>query len=95
MFSQEDCEVWLPNILNVPSVPGEVCDKPIFLKLLRSLWAKNLAFDANITILVDDCRYKSLKNDYENCLAIRSYNPMVVEQNDLFYLKDIILPWLL
>ena len=93
IFSQEDCEIWRKSMAEVPFVQGH--DKPVFLKLLWAVWARHPNFDASNTILVDDCRYKSLKNNYENCLAIRSYKPMVVEQDNLFYLVDIILPWLL
>ena len=69
-------------------------DKPIFLKLLWIEWERYPKFDASNTILLD-CRNKLLKNDYKNCLAIKSYDPMVIEANDQFYLADVILPWLL
>lgn len=94
MLSQEDCEVWLPNILDVPGMPGEVGDKPIFLKLLRSLWAKHWSFDTSTTILVDDYRYKSLKNDYKDFLAIRSYELTYLDPYYPLYLKDLVHPLL-
>lgn len=78
----------------VPHVPDHVLNKPVFLKNLRTVWARHPLFDASNTILVDDCRYKSLKNNYENCLAIRSYEPPVVDKDYPFYLLDRILPWL-
>ena len=93
IFSQEDCEIWRQSMRDVAFVQGT--DKPVFPKRLRTIWEKHPNFDATNTILVDDCRYKSLKNDYENCLAIKSYDPMVIEANDQFYLADVILPWLL
>ena len=78
----------------VPHVANDVLEKPVFLKNLRTIWARHPRFDASNTILVDDCRYKSLKNNYENCLAIRSYDPLVVEEAYPFYLMNLILPWL-
>lgn len=78
----------------VPHVPEHVLNKPVFLKNLRTVWARHPSFDASNTILVDDCRYKSLKNNYENCLAIRSYDPLVVDKDYPFYLLHLILPWL-
>ena len=78
----------------VPHVANDVLEKPVFLKNLRKIWARHPRFDASNTILVDDCRYKSLKNNYENCLAIRSYDPLVVEEACPFYLVDLILHWL-
>lgn len=95
IFSQEDCETWLESMTDVPHVEKDTPDKPIFLKKLRTVWAKHPQFDANNTILVDDCRYKSLKNNYENCLAIRSYEPKVVARDAPLYLNDLIMPWLL
>lgn len=53
---------------------------------------QHLQFDANNTILVDDCGYKFLKNNYDNFLAIRSYKPMVAAQDVPLYLLDLIIP---
>ena len=94
IISQEDCETWRWSMAEVLHVPQHVLDKPVFLKNLRTVWARHPLFDASNTILVDDCRYKSLKNNYENCLAIRSYDPPVVDKDYPFYLLDLILPWL-
>lgn len=77
----------------VSHLPEHVLDKLVFMKNLRKMWARHPLFDASNTILVDDYRYKSLKNNYENCLAIRSYNPPV-DKDYPFYLVDLILPWL-
>lgn len=94
MFSQEHCERWLPSIRDVPSMPVGVGDKPVFLKLLRRVWEKHPSYNASTTILVDDCRYKSLKNAYENCLAIRSYEPSYQDPYYPLYLNDLVKPWL-
>lgn len=78
----------------IPGIDSAHSDKPVFLKKLRTVWARHPQFNANNTILVDDCRYKSLKNNYENCLAIRSYEPKVEVPNAPLYLTEYILPWL-
>ena len=61
----------------IPGIDSDHSRKPIFLNKLRMVWARHPQFNGNNSILVDDCRYKSLKNNYENCLAIRSYKPKV------------------
>lgn len=73
---------------------AEYGDKPIFLKLLRTVWKKYPQFNAQNTILVDDTRYKSLKNDYESCVCIRSYEPKYYDPAKPKYLMDVIFPWL-
>ncbi len=86
--------MWLSSIHMVPHVTSNVPDKPVFLKLLRTVWAKHPTYDSSTTILVDDCRYKSLKNDYENCLAIRSYEPTYDDPYYPLYLEHLVKPWL-
>ena len=75
-------------------MPKDLHDKPVLLKKLRTIWARHPSFDASNTILVDDSRYKLLQNNYENCLAIRSYDPLVVEEKYPYYLMDLVWPWL-
>ncbi|MCO5561074.1 hypothetical protein L7F22_014695 [Adiantum nelumboides] len=94
IFSQEDCEIWRDSFKCVPYVGVEFWQKPIFLKKLQRVWKKHPQFNASNTILLEDTRYKSLKNDYDNCLSIRSFDPGMEREGSL-YLTDIVEPWLL
>lgn len=84
----------MKNMAEIPGIELSCSGKEVFLKKLRTVWAKHPQFDASNTILVDDCRYKSLKNNYENCLAIRSYEPKVDVPHSPGYMMTRILPWL-
>ena len=45
--------------------------------------------------VVDDRGYKLMKNDYENCLAVRSYEPNYHDSRHPLYLQDLIEPQLI
>ena len=78
----------------MPALLEEFGDKPIFLKLLRRVWRKHPQFNVATTLLVDDTRYKSLKNDYESCCCIRSYEPTYYDPQQPKYLMQLIFPWI-
>ncbi|KAI5074780.1 hypothetical protein GOP47_0010741 [Adiantum capillus-veneris] len=61
---------------------------------MKLLWHKYPQFNEASTLLVDDTRYKSLKNDYESCCCIRTYEPNYYDPNKPKYLMDVILPWI-
>ncbi|MCO5553165.1 hypothetical protein L7F22_006686 [Adiantum nelumboides] len=94
IFSQEDCEIWRDSFKCVPYIDAKFWQKPIFLKKLQRVWGKHPQFNASNTILLEDTRYKSLKNDYDNCLFICSFDSGVKPEGSS-YLADIIKPWLL
>lgn len=79
----------------IPFLSKDTSNKPVFLKNMKTVWEQHPEFDATNTLLVDDSRYKSLKNDYANCLAVRSYWAAVVNDNFPLYLMHEVLPWLL
>ena len=68
--------------------------KPVFQKKLQTVWEKHPEFNASNTLLLEDTHYKSLKNDYDNFLAIRAFEPEV-EPDGSSYLVDLVEPWLL
>ena len=43
---------------------------------------------------MDDSRYKSLKNDYESCLCVCSYEPYYYDPRAPLYMMDVIYLWL-
>ncbi|MCO5599543.1 hypothetical protein L7F22_053649 [Adiantum nelumboides] len=94
IFSQEDCEIWHDSFKCVLYVGTKFWQKLVFLKKLQRVWEKHPQFNTSNTILLEDTRYKSLKNDYDNCLLIRSFDPGVEPKGSL-YLVDIVEPWLL
>ncbi|KAI5069653.1 hypothetical protein GOP47_0015954 [Adiantum capillus-veneris] len=79
---------------DVAGLLGQFGDKPIFLKLLRRVWHKHPQFNEASTLLVDDTRYKSLKNDYESCSYIQTYEPNYYDPNKPKYLMDVVLQWI-
>lgn len=95
IFSQEDCEIWRDSFKSVSYVAQKFWQKPVFLKKLQTVWEKHLEFNgASNTLLLENTRYKSLKNDYDNCLAIRAFEPEV-EPDGSSYLANLVEPWLL
>ena len=64
-----------------------------FLEEAADSWEKHPQFNASNTMLVEDTCYKSFKNDYLNCLPVRSFEPEVELENSS-YLANVVEPWL-
>ncbi|MCO5566454.1 hypothetical protein L7F22_020131 [Adiantum nelumboides] len=91
LAAREDCEIWRDSFKCVPYVDAKFWQKPVFLKKLRRVWEKHIQFNASNTILLEDTRYKSLKNDYDNRLSICSFD-LEVELEGSSYLANIVEP---
>ena len=65
----------------------------MFLKNLSAVWAKHLEYNSSNTILIDDARYKSLKNPCENYICPPTFEPEDESQNAT-YLMNTLLPYI-
>jgi hypothetical protein len=67
--------------------------KEIFLKvLLEKLFIRSKRMDSQNTTLIDDSPEKCVCNDSENCLILKTWNPL--DASDDFLLRSLV-PWLL
>lgn len=81
------------NFKCVPSAPESLWQKPIFLKNLSVVWDKLPEYNAQNTMLVDDSRYKCLRNPEHTYVCPEGFDPEDVNQ-DPKYLTKVMLPWL-
>ena len=92
LFSQQQCEKW-SYFEEIPQTPIDLRDKPVFFKPLYHVWRRFREYDEAWTLLVDDTRYKNMRNNWDNCICPPTFDPMNEEQ-DPDYLTRTLLPWL-
>lgn len=92
LFSQQQCEKW-SYFEEIPHTPIDLRDKPVFFKPLYQVWRQFPKYDEDRTLLVDDTRYKNMRNNWDNCICPPTFDPLNEEQ-DPYYLTRTLLPWL-
>ncbi|MCO5584017.1 hypothetical protein L7F22_037936 [Adiantum nelumboides] len=68
-------------------------DVNLFFKPLHHVWNKFLEYDSSRTLLVDDSRYKNMRNVWDNCISPPTFDTLDEDQHP-DYLTRTLLPWL-
>lgn len=92
LFSDWQCEKW-SYFEEIAEAPRNLAGKPLYFKPLCHVWKKFPEYDSSRTLLVDDSRYKNMRNDWDNCICPPTFDPLD-ENQDPDYLTRTLLPWL-
>ncbi|MCO5550354.1 hypothetical protein L7F22_003838 [Adiantum nelumboides] len=92
LFSDWQCEKW-SYFEEIAKAPRGFASKPVFFKSLHHVWNKFPEYDSSRTLLVDDSRYKNMRNVWDNCICPLTFDPLDEDQ-DPDYLTRTLLPWL-
>ena len=76
VISQDRCRKNYFSLADVPgTASGRDSSKPLFLKCLVDFWQYFSEFNGSNTLLVDDTRYKSMRNPWHCCICPPSFDP--------------------
>ncbi|MCO5612845.1 hypothetical protein L7F22_067116 [Adiantum nelumboides] len=92
LFLDWKCEKW-SYFEEIAKAPRDLASKPVFFKPLHHVWNKFPEYDSSRILLVDDSRYKNMRNVWDNCICPPTFDPLDEDQ-DPDYLTRTLLPWL-
>ncbi|MCO5553299.1 hypothetical protein L7F22_006820 [Adiantum nelumboides] len=92
IFSNWQCEKW-SYFEDIVGIPRDLAGKAVFFKPLYHVWNKFSEYDSSRTLLVDDSRYKNMRNVWDNCICPPTFDPLNEDQGP-DYLTRTLLAWL-
>ncbi|MCO5571966.1 hypothetical protein L7F22_025717 [Adiantum nelumboides] len=92
LFSNWQCEKW-SYFEEIAGASRDLAGKPLFFEPLYHDWNTFPNYDSSWTLLVDDSRYKNMRNVWDNYICPPTFDPLSEDQ-DPDYLMHTLLPWL-